>query len=510
MSASGCGPATVGVSPDVDDAYTRLCTMIKVSEYLPPGLPADRRRPPREPGHGWRRRAPTSAPATPATWPSASRTCCSTHDRRDALAAAAAPAGAGPAVGPQCRTGCSPPTTTSSTATARSRAINTSTTPHRRDRKLTRHDEPSTPIPFLDLPRLHATIRAELDAAYDRVVRTGAFIEGPELARLRAGVRRPPTACPAAAGVGSGTDALALALRALGVGPGDEVVVPSMTFIATAEAVIHAGATPVLADVDPDTLLLTPEHRRARAHGAHQSRHPGPPVRPRRAAGRHRGAGSIAACSCSRTPRRPTSAITTASRVGHMGHAAALQLLPRQEPRRAGRRRSRRSAATRPLPIEVQRLRNHGCVTKYEHQVVGWCSRLDGLQAALLARQAGPTSRLWTDARRRLAERYRQPFRADGVRSVPWQDGDVHHLLVDPPRRRRPRRGPPSARRKGIQTGIHYPLALSEQPAMAPCHRSCPNAELAARELLSLPMDPLMTYDEVDRVCELVARLHTS
>jgi dTDP-4-amino-4,6-dideoxygalactose transaminase len=361
-------------------------------------------------------------------------------------------------------------------------------------------------IPFLDLPRLHASIRDELDAAYDRVVRAGSFIEGAELAgfeRAFAAAHR----VPASAGVGSGTDALALALRALGIGPGHEVVVPAMTFVATAEAVVHAGATPVLADVDADTLLLTPEtvepvltSRTRAVIPVHLFGHVVPPTdiaawidrgllvledAAQAHLGHHGGVG-----------------------VGHMGHAAAFSFYPGKNLGALGDGGaviSRNPA----LPVEVQRLRNHGCTTKYEHEVIGWCSRLDGLQAALLQVKLAHLA-TWTDARRRLADRYGRRFAADGVRTVPWQEGDVHHLLVV-----RIAGGARDGARdalaaNGVQTGIHYPIALSEQPSMRPHHRPCPNAEQAGRELLSLPMDPLMTDAEVDRVCDEVATLVTA
>jgi dTDP-4-amino-4,6-dideoxygalactose transaminase len=115
-----------------------------------------------------------------------------------------------------------------------------------------------TRVPFLDLGRLHGSIRAELDEAFARVVASSAFIGGEEVAHFEeafatAHGRR------FAIGCASGTDALSLALHAAGIGAGDEVVVPSMTFFATAEAVIHAGAVPKIADVGSDSLLLTPE-----------------------------------------------------------------------------------------------------------------------------------------------------------------------------------------------------------------------------------------------------------
>src|SRR5581483_11259710 len=110
-------------------------------------------------------------------------------------------------------------------------------------------------IPFLDVRRLHESIRSELEGAFWRTLDSSAFVgarAGAEFEAAFAAAHK----LPAAAGCASGTDALALALRALGVGPGDEVIVPSMTFVATLEAVVHAGATPVIADVNPTTLLL--------------------------------------------------------------------------------------------------------------------------------------------------------------------------------------------------------------------------------------------------------------
>ena len=113
-------------------------------------------------------------------------------------------------------------------------------------------------VPFLDLARLHESIRPEIDAALDRVIRGSSFVGGDEVRRFEESFGA-AHGLPPGAGCGSGTDALTLALRALGVGQGNEVIVPGMTFVATAEAVVHAGAMPVLADVDPTTLLITPE-----------------------------------------------------------------------------------------------------------------------------------------------------------------------------------------------------------------------------------------------------------
>jgi dTDP-4-amino-4,6-dideoxygalactose transaminase len=142
---------------------------------------------------------------------------------------------------------------------------------------------------------------------------------------------------------------------------------------------------------------------------------------------------------------------------------------------------------------EVRRLRDHGRVSKYTHDVPGWCSRLDGLQAAVLRTKLGHL-RTWTEARRTLAERYRDQL---GSLLVPWDRGAVHHLVVA--RTDEPERVADLLRSKNIATGRHFPVALSQQPWLAQVS-STPNAERAADTVLSLPMDPLMSRDQVDTV----------
>jgi dTDP-4-amino-4,6-dideoxygalactose transaminase len=194
--------------------------------------------------------------------------------------------------------------------------------------------------------------------------------------------------------------------------------------------------------------------------------------------------------------------------VGHAGHAACFSFYPGKNLGAMGDGGAVASL-DRSVVAEVRRLRNHGSVTKHEHQIVGFCSRLDGLQAALLRVKLAHLA-AWTEARRTIADRYREGLVPHGVRIVPWQPGDVHHLMairVDGHARDDVRA---ALAAESIQTGIHYPVALSEQPALAAYHRSCPNSARAAAELISLPMDPLMTPDEVDRVCHAVVALHAS
>jgi dTDP-4-amino-4,6-dideoxygalactose transaminase len=355
-------------------------------------------------------------------------------------------------------------------------------------------------VPFLDLARLHGQLRDELHEALDEVLGTSAFVGAPA---SRAFEDDFAAACgaPYAAGCGSGTDALTLALVAAGVGPGDEVVVPALTFVATAEAVVHAAAMPVLADVDPDTLLLTTEAvdavRTDRVRAVvpvHLYGH----VVPLEAVDGWVADGLMVIEDAAQAHL----ATWKGRAVGTVGQAGAFSFYPGKN---LGALGDGGAVVTGDADIHgaIGQLRDHGAADKYHHARVGWCSRLDGVQAAWLRVKLRHLP-AWTDARRRLADRYRGQLPEDVL--VPWDEGAVHHLLVA---------RVPSARRQqvadklaadGIGTGVHYPLALSQQPALAPWARPCPEAEAAAAEVLSLPMDPLMTDAEVDRVCEALLR----
>ena len=355
-------------------------------------------------------------------------------------------------------------------------------------------------IPFLDLGRLHASIADELDAAWRGVVGESAFIGGERVARFEASFAA-AHGLAAAACCGSGTDALVLALRALGVGPGDEVVVPAMTFVATAEAVVHAGATPVLADVDPVTLLLTPDavdavrtDRTRAVLPVHLYGHVVP--FPHLQAWRSRGllvVEDAAQAHLATWGGRP---------VGSVGDAACFSFFPGKNLGALGDGGLVLSQAPT-LVDEVRRLRDHGRATKYEHAMIGWCSRLDGLQAAFLDVKLRHLPR-WTDARRHAAVRYRSRL---GDLLVPWDEGAVHHLVVVRVSASRREDIAAALRAAGVGTGVHYPLALSQQPSCKPWTRPCPAAERAADEVLSLPIDPLMTDADVDAVCDALLRV---
>lgn len=349
-----------------------------------------------------------------------------------------------------------------------------------------------TPIPFLDLRRLHASIRPELDEAIDRVIGRSAFVGGLEVEAFEEAFAKTHDST-AAVGCGSGTDALALTLRALGVGPGDEVIVPSMTFVATAEAVVHVGATPVVADVDGDTLLLSTDQvdkvrtsRTAAVVPVHLYGH----IVPFDAIDRWKDSGLLVVEDAAQAHLGESDG----HYVGSNSDAACFSFYPGKNLGAlgdGGMVTSRSASVT----DEVRRLRDHGRVSKYTHDVPGWCSRLDGLQAAVL-RAKLPYLPDWTARRRSFAARYLELL---GDHLVPWNSGDVHHLLVA--RTSDPEQVADFLRSREIDTGRHYPFALSQQPWLAHLG-STPNAERAASTVISLPMDPLMDADDVDRVSE--------
>jgi dTDP-4-amino-4,6-dideoxygalactose transaminase len=348
---------------------------------------------------------------------------------------------------------------------------------------------------MLDLQRLHRSIRCELDAAVGRVVDGASFVGGGVVAEFEEAFGAAHGTGPGA-GCGSGTDALALALRALGIGPGHEVVVPSMTFVATAEAVVHAGATPVVADVDPGTLLLTPEavaavrtERTTAVVPVHLYGHVVPFDHLRR--WRHDGLVVVedaAQAHLARWRGQP---------VGSVGHAACFSFYPGKNLGALGDGGMVLSSDPA-VAEEVRRVRDHGRVGKHRHEVVGYCSRLDGIQAAALQVKLGHLG-WWTAARVERAGRYRDRL---GDALVPWEDGAVHHLLVI----RHPRRDRLQAHLEaaGIGTGLHYPIPLSRQPWLAATSAPTPAAGRAAREVLSLPMDPLLPLGDLEVVCDAV------
>lgn len=339
-----------------------------------------------------------------------------------------------------------------------------------------------------DLAARHRRAADRVEAAVLGVLRSGHYVGGPLVARLEAEVsalfgRR------YAVGVGSGTDALVLALRALGVGPGDEVVVPAVTFFATAGAVLVLGARPVVVDVLPDRPLMDPDAarravgRRTRAvvpvhlFGA-AAPHPDVPVPVL----------DDAAQAAGGTPPRG------------QGEAVALSFYPTKVLGGAGEG-GMVLTDDAGLAERVRRLGNHGLAGPHLHERVGGAvginSRLDAIQAAVLLE--GVKDLAARVARRRaIAERYDAAF---GDLAVPRDPGSPVSAYVIRHPRRDALAGALAAR--GIDSAVYYPRPLGAQPALG---RSAPapNAERFCREALALPCHAAMDDEAVAAVIAAV------
>jgi dTDP-4-amino-4,6-dideoxygalactose transaminase len=355
-------------------------------------------------------------------------------------------------------------------------------------------------IPFIDLrPGDDA---ADVRAAIARVLDRGWFVLGPEGDAFEAEFA---AACGTrhAVGVGSGTDAIALLLRACGVGPGDEVIVPAITAAFTGLAVTAIGAHPVVVDVDPHTLTMDPLACDAAVTPRTRA------VVPVHLYGQPADMAAIASIAALRHLAvvedccQAHLATYGGVPVGTFGAGGAFSFYPTKNLGGAG---DGGAVVTDDGAIaeRIRRLRNGGQADRYHHVEAGVNSRLDELQAAVL-RARLPRLAAWTARRRTLAAVYRRVLPPHVV-AVPERDpGHVYHLF---PVRHRDRDGlQRTLAAAGIDTLIHYPVPLSEQAAFAPYGPApCPVAAQAARELLSLPLHPRLTDDDVARVAEAVAR----
>jgi len=366
----------------------------------------------------------------------------------------------------------------------------------------------TAPVPFVDLAALVRPSRAEYLAAFERVLDTGGFIGGPAVTELEAAFAR-YCGAPHGIAVRTGTDALLLALRALGVGPGDEVITAANSFFATAEAISHAGATPVLADVDDQTLLIDPVDAARRVTPRTRC------IIPVHLFGQIADMGAIRALAAAHrlhvledsaqahgaTRTGPDGEIW---RAGSIAEVAAFSFYPTKN---LGAFGEGGAITTRDpeLAARIQRLRDHGQAGRHDHVDIGYNARLDALQCAWLSISLAKLD-AGNAARRRLAAHYREQLTgAPGVRLIaePAGSAPVYHLMVVRVAAGRRDAVRDSLGKAGIATAIHYPRPIHLQRAYAHLGQglgSCPVAERAAAEMISLPMYPDLTAAQVERV----------
>lgn len=365
---------------------------------------------------------------------------------------------------------------------------------------------PVQTIPLVDLKAQYAAIGPTVDAAMQRVLQNTSFIMGAEVSHFEEAFA---AFCQAefCIGVGSGTCALELALRALEIGPGDEVITVAHTFIATAEAISAVGATPVFVDIDPRTYTLAPAHITAAITPRTRA------IMPVHLYGQPADMDAIRTIAATHNlhiiedAAQAHGATWRGQSTGLLGDAACFSFYPGKN---LGAYGDAGAVVTNDAELakKVAMLRNHGRTGKYLHEIKGFGHRIDALQAAILAAKL-PYLAQWNRARRELADRYTkllQPFRnAIALPHVAAPATPVWHLYVICT----PQRAEllDHLRRGGIEASIHYPIPLHLQPAYAELaykQGDLPETERVAAQCLSLPIYPEMTHAQQDYVVQQI------
>jgi dTDP-4-amino-4,6-dideoxygalactose transaminase len=370
-------------------------------------------------------------------------------------------------------------------------------------------------VPFFDLKPQFRTIEQEIRSAMDEVFKTQQFIMGPQIEKLEEAIAG-YCSTRYAVGVASGSDALFLALLALGVGPGNEVLLPPFTFFATAGSVSRAGALPVFVDIDPKTYNIDPGRIEAKVspktraiipvHLYGQCADMDPILEIARAKSLFVIEDAAQALGAEYRPGTPR----PARRAGQMSHAGCFSFFPTKN---LGAYGDAGMVVTDDpqLADRMRVLRVHGSKPKYYHKQIGINSRLDTLQAAILLAKFRHLEE-WTERRRKLAENYTSLFRDLSV-SIPgfelpgvqFENRHIfHQYVIRGPRRDSLRQ---FLKEAGVGTEIYYPLPLHLQECYSPLsgrRGDFPASESAAEETLALPIYPELTEDQqlyvVDRV----------
>jgi dTDP-4-amino-4,6-dideoxygalactose transaminase/acetyltransferase-like isoleucine patch superfamily enzyme len=369
-------------------------------------------------------------------------------------------------------------------------------------------DKKSPRVPFMNLGAQYQRYKQEIRTAMDRVILNNRFISGKEIGEFEKDFA---AFCqvPYAVGVGSGTDALELALKALEIGSGDEVITVPHTFIATVEAILAVDAKPVFVDIDPLSYQMDSTQIRARINGktkaiipVHLYGHPAP-------------MGEIMAIAKEfglkviEDSAQAHGAMVDGQPVGSIGDFGCFSFYPGKN---LGAFGDAGAVTTKDpgLAKKVAVLRDHGRSSKYLHDTVGINSRLDTLQAAILGVKLKYLAR-WNKARQSAAASYQEKLKDLPITlpAVLPQKEHVYHLYVIRSKERDSLAE--YLKRQGVETGVHYPTPLHLQPALEFLgygHGDFPNTETAAEEILSLPIFPEITEAQIDYVAGAISQFY--
>jgi len=365
-------------------------------------------------------------------------------------------------------------------------------------------------IPVVDLKRQYQGLRNEIDQAISEVIESGQFITGENVRRFEEEFAR---YCGVSHGVGvaSGSDALVLALRALGIGKGDEVITVSFTFVSTVDAIVRNNAKPVFADVNERNYNIDVNHvphlitKRTRAIIAvHLYGHPAE-MRSLRRIADEKGLFLVEDAA------QAHGALFDGKKVGAFGEASCFSFYPSKN---LGAYGDAGMVVTNDaeLAAKIRMLREYGQTSKYRHEVVGFNSRLDEIQAAILRVKLKHLDK-WNEMRRTNAKTYSDILAglADrGKLTLPVEEIYAKHVFHTYTIQVRKRAGlREHLLGDGIQTAIHYPLPVHMQKAystLESAKKRLPVSERLSRRVLSLPMFPELTGEEIQTICESIKR----
>jgi dTDP-4-amino-4,6-dideoxygalactose transaminase len=365
-------------------------------------------------------------------------------------------------------------------------------------------------VPFMDLAALHAPIQREIERNISQLVSNSSFVLGPAVERFEAAFSD-YSGCKYAIGCNSGTSAIHMALCALDIGPGDEVITVSHTFVGTAWGILYCGATPVFADIHPDTMnmdvaqleqLLTSKTRAIVPVHLY-----GQPVDmdPLLAFARKHGLYVIEDAAQAHGARYK------GQRVGSLGDIACFSFYPGKNLGAWGEAGA--VVTTNPdFAQRLRRIRDHGQPQRYQHSELGFNYRMDAIQAAVLDVKLRHLDE-WNSRRQVLADAYAENLSATGIQLPLCADyaDHVYHLYVI----RHHQRDILSEclAKTGVSTGLHYPVPVHRQPVMQGYIQSkckLPVTDQVASECLSLPLHPCLSDEQQLQVCErLIKALET-
>jgi len=382
-------------------------------------------------------------------------------------------------------------------------------------------------IPILDLKPQYASIKAEIHEAIDRVLESGAFIMGPDVKLFEQEVAA-YLGVKHAIGVNSGTDALVIGLKALGIGAGDEVITTPFSFFATAESISNVGAKPIFADIDPLTFNIDPKQIAAKITAqtkaimpVHLYGHPAAMARILEIAQEYdlkviedcaQAFGARYASDCVGCEQSCHAEILNKIRgkmVGAIGHVGAYSFFPSKN---LGAYGDGGLIATDDDAVaeQARMLRVHGASKKYHNEVLGYNSRLDTLQAAIL-RVKLPCIDQWNHSRRQIAETYN-----DLLTEVSWIvtpqiiQGHVFHQYTVRVLNGKRNFLKEQLAEQGIGSMIYYPVPQDRLPVYRGQYGECEVSNLMAEEVLSLPIWPEMTRDMIAQVCAVIQKTASS